>query len=169
MWVYLCWHVTDLDCRCKIQQRSPPAGRPGLFRPVTDKLSFRPADRQSMALLTAQNALCPLWLPAPVSGHVFACGTERPPYCVCGMNYECYCITVACFWGISLQHLPREQSMNTFPRPRPLGSDTVKLACLRLFMVIQSRWPCNMVTYHTLAASLALPHIHAYRQKCKNT
>lgn len=36
----------------------------------------------------------------------------------------------------STQRARETESMNAFTRPRPLGSDTVKLARLRLFMVI---------------------------------
>lgn len=69
---------------------------------------------QTGNLVTVQNELRPLWLLTPKSGHVFSYGTEWHPYCVCGMNYECHCISMAGFWGISLQHLPRDSSMNTF-------------------------------------------------------
>lgn len=59
--------------------------------------------------------------------------------------------------------------MNTSLRPRPLGTDTVKLASLHLFMIIWSRWPCNMVRISQLGVLLwhgwGCVGSHNYREK----
>lgn len=47
---------------------------------------------------------------------IFAYGTQLPPYCVCGMNYKCCCVTHSmqpCFLGRERQQeRERDQSMN---------------------------------------------------------